>query len=119
MKTTIRLPPTHISGNPVSRDAVVRLFALLTACTRDLANVGWFIRSIDNHPGGPKVMFDAPWVDRKHVATVSIEFTGFLPIYLPEVCRFRVVPETCSLGPESTELFKKFHAVIDPLLEHA
>lgn len=119
MDTPFYPEPTTINGNPVNRAAIVRLFALLAACTTDLARAGWYIRSIANHPRGPKVMWDAPWPDGRHVATVSIEFTGVLPVLLPEVCRFRVVNETCSLGPTTTALYKKFHDVIDPLLETA
>lgn len=104
-----------ISGNPVEERLVVKTFVLLSTLTHALAATRWRLRHVGVLPTGPKMMFDALWEDGRHLATISLEWTGASPRMFAERYRWRIVNETCSMGDETTKLYKQFHNAVAPL----
>lgn len=100
-----------------------RMFTIVSRTLRTLneTKLGrrWRIRSMgfEGHPTQtPYVMFDGYWADMNHVATITIRYTD--KALVPAERKFFLLPETCSLGPETTELYKVFREAAEPAIDY-
>lgn len=100
-----------IDGNPCHPMLAHLTLRTLSALTNRLSGTRWRLRNITVLPNGPKMMFDALLADCRHVATISLEWTGTAPTLARERFRWRYVHETCTLGRETTELYEQFKRI--------
>lgn len=106
-----------IDGNPCDPLLAHLTLRVLSGLTTKLSGTRWRLRNIVVLPNGPKMMFDGLHRDGKHVATISLEWTGTAPTNARERFRWRYVHETCTLGIETTELYEQFKRIVTPFTE--